>query len=70
VSFGLSLKERTYVNIWAKKGDRRIHNEELHDLYSTPHIAIVIKPMSMRWAEYVACMGEMINKYTTVARKL
>jgi hypothetical protein len=29
---------------------RRLHNEELHDLYSTPHVIQVIKSRRMRWA--------------------
>ena len=37
---------------------RRLHNEELNDLYSSPNIVRVIKSRRMRWAEHVACMGE------------
>jgi len=37
---------------------RRLHNEELHDLYSSPNIAWVIKSRRMRWAGHVAHMGE------------
>jgi len=37
---------------------RRLHNEELSDLYSTPNIARVIKSRRMRWAGHVARMGE------------
>ena len=37
---------------------RRLHNEELNDLYSSPNIVRVIKSRRMRWAGYVACMGE------------
>jgi hypothetical protein len=37
---------------------RRLHNEELNDLYSSPNIIRVIKSRRMRWAEYVARMGE------------
>jgi len=37
---------------------RRLHNEELNDLYSSPNIVRVIKSRSMRWAGYVAHMGE------------
>jgi len=37
---------------------RRLHNEELNDLYSSPNIARVIKSRRMRWAGHVARMGE------------
>ena len=37
---------------------RKLHNEELNDLYSSPNILRVIKSGRMRWAGYVARMGE------------
>jgi hypothetical protein len=37
---------------------RRLHNEELHDLYCSPNIAWVIKSRRMRWAGHVAHMEE------------
>jgi len=37
---------------------RKIHNEELIDLYSSPNIVGVIKSKRMRWAGHVAHMGE------------
>ena len=37
---------------------RRLHNEELNDLYSSPNIVRVIKSRRMRWAGNVARMGE------------
>ena len=36
---------------------RRLHNEELNDLYSLPNIVRMIKSRRMRWAGYVARMG-------------
>jgi hypothetical protein len=36
---------------------RKLHNEELHSLYSSPNIIRIIKSMRMRWAGYVARMG-------------
>jgi hypothetical protein len=35
---------------------RKLHNEELHDLYSSPIIVWVIKSRRMRWAGHVARM--------------
>ena len=37
---------------------RRVHNEELNDLYSSPNIVRVIKSRRMRWVGHVARMGE------------
>jgi len=37
---------------------RRLHNEELNDLYSSHNIVCVIKSRRMRWAGHVARMGE------------
>jgi hypothetical protein len=36
---------------------RKLHNEELHDLYSSPSISRIIKLRRMRWAGHVARMG-------------
>ena len=36
---------------------KKIHNEELSDLYSLPNIVRVIKSRRMRWAEHLAGMG-------------
>jgi hypothetical protein len=38
-------------------GWRKLHNEELHNLYSSPSIIKMIKTRSMRWAGHVARMG-------------
>jgi hypothetical protein len=37
---------------------RKLHNDELHSLYSSPNIVRVIKSRRMRWAGHVAHMGE------------
>ena len=37
---------------------RKLHKEELNDLYSSPNILQVIKSRRMRWAGHVACMLE------------
>jgi hypothetical protein len=36
---------------------RKLHNEELNDLYCSPTIVRVIKSRRMRWAGHVALMG-------------
>jgi hypothetical protein len=35
----------------------KLHNEELHDLYSSPSIIRIIKLRRMKWAEHTAQMG-------------
>jgi len=37
---------------------RKLHNEELNDLYSLPNIVRLVKSRRMRWAGHVARMGE------------
>jgi hypothetical protein len=39
-------------------GWRKLHNEELHNLYSSPSIITIINSRRMRWAGHVARMGE------------
>jgi hypothetical protein len=40
---------------------RKLHNEELHNLYFSSSIIRIIKSKRMRWAGYVACMGKKRN---------
>ena len=49
---------------------RRLHNEELNDLYSSPNIVWVIKSRRMRWAGHVARMGEERGVYRVLVGKL
>jgi hypothetical protein len=42
---------------------RRLHNEELNDLYSSPNIIRVIKSRRLRWAGQAARMGEGRGAY-------
>jgi hypothetical protein len=42
---------------------RKLHNEELHDLYSSPSIIRIMKGKGMRWAGYVARMEEKRTAY-------
>jgi hypothetical protein len=42
---------------------RKLHNEELRDLYSSPSIVRIIKSRRMRWAGHVARMVKKRNAY-------
>jgi hypothetical protein len=48
---------------------RKLHNEELHGLYSLPSIFKVIKARRMRWAGHVARMGKVRGAYNILVRK-
>ena len=48
---------------------RKLHNEELNDLYCSPIIVRVIKSRRMRWAGHVARMGERIGMYRVLVGK-
>ena len=48
---------------------RKLHNEELNDLYPSPNIFRVIKSRRMRWAGHVAHMGEGRGVYSVLAGK-
>jgi len=48
---------------------RRLRNEELNDLYSSPSIVRVIKSRRMRWAGHVARMGEERGVYRVLVGK-
>ena len=63
------FENRVLRKIFGPKGDevtgewRKLYNEELIDLYSSPSIFRVIKSRRMRWAGHVARMGERIGVY-------
>jgi hypothetical protein len=57
------ISDRVLRGIFGPKGDeviggwRKLHNEELRNLYCSPSIIRIIKSKRMRWAGHVACMG-------------
>jgi hypothetical protein len=51
-------------------GWRKLHNEELHNLYSSPSIIRKIKSRRMRWAGHVARMWEKMIAYRILVGKL
>jgi hypothetical protein len=58
-----SFENRVLRRIFGPKREedgswRKLHNDELHDLYFSPNIVRVIKLRRMRWAGHVACMGK------------
>jgi hypothetical protein len=44
-------------------GWRKLHNENLHNLYSSPSIIRMIKSRKVRWAGHVVCMETKRNEY-------
>jgi hypothetical protein len=48
---------------------RKLHNQELHDLYSSPSIIRIMKLRRMRWAWHVARMGAKRNAYRLLVGK-
>ena len=69
------FENRVLREIFGPKGDevtgewRKLHNEELNELYCSPNIVRVIKSRRMRWAEYVARMRERIDVYRVLVEK-
>jgi hypothetical protein len=49
---------------------RKLHNDELHSLYSSPKIVRVIKSRRMKWAGHVARMGEGRGVHRVLVRRL
>jgi hypothetical protein len=48
---------------------RKLHNGELHNLYTSPDIIRQIKSRRMRWARHVACMGQDRKMYKVLVGK-
>jgi len=63
------FENRVLRRIFGPKGDevtgewRKLHNEELNDLYCSPNIVRVIKSRRMGWAGHVAIMGDSSGVY-------
>jgi len=70
-----ALENRVLRRIFGSKRDevtgewRKLPNEELNDLYSSPNIVRVIKSRRMRWAGHVARMGEGRGVYRVMVGK-
>jgi hypothetical protein len=66
---------RVLRRIFGPKGDevtggwRKLHNEELHNLYSSPSIIRMIKSRRIRWVRYEARMGNKYNAYRILVGK-
>jgi hypothetical protein len=60
----LGSKRDEETDVW-----RKLHNEELHNLYSSPSIIRMIKSRRVRWAGHVARMGEKRNSYGILVGK-
>jgi len=69
------FENRGLRRLFGPKGDevtgewRKLHNEELSDLYSLPNIVWVVKSRRMRWAGHVAHMGEGRLMHRVLVRK-
>jgi hypothetical protein len=57
-SAGTVYGSRSWTDVKLLSGWRKLHNEELNDLYSSPNIIRLIKSRIIRWAGHVARMGE------------
>ena len=72
---GLRVFENRVLRIFGPKRDevtrewRKLHNEELNDLYSSPNIVRVIRSRRMRREGHVACMREMRGVYRVLVGK-
>jgi hypothetical protein len=51
-------------------GWRRLHNEKLRNLYTSPNIIRVIKSRRMRWVGHVARIGDVRNPYTVLSENV
>jgi hypothetical protein len=68
----LRVSEDSVLRIFGRKREedgswRKLHNDELHSLYSSPNIVRVIKSRRMRWAGHVAHIGEGTGIYVVLS---
>ena len=76
-TWSLTLKEERRVLrriFWPKRDEvtgkwRKLHNEELNDLYCSPNIFGDVKSRRMRWAGHVARIGESRGIYRVLVGK-
>jgi len=74
-SLKLRVSENMVLRIFGPRRDkvtgewRKLHNEELNDLYFSPNIVRAIKSKRMRWAGHVARMGEERGVYRILVGK-
>jgi hypothetical protein len=83
-TWSLTLREEHRLRVFENRVERRIfglkrdevtgelrklHNEELHDLYSSPDIIRQVKSRRMRWAGHVARMREERKVYKVLVGK-
>jgi hypothetical protein len=71
----LKMFENRVLRIFGPKSEgmmggwRKLHNEELHNLYSSPSIVRIIKSKSIRWVRHLARMEEKRNVYRLLVGK-
>jgi hypothetical protein len=83
-TWSLTVKEENKLRVFEKRvlrrifgpkwdgvtgGWRKLYNEELHNLYSSPSVIRIINSRRMRWAGHVAQMGEKRNVYKLLVGK-
>jgi hypothetical protein len=70
------FENRVLKRIFGPRGDevtggwRKLHNEELRELYYSPSIIRIMKSRRLRWARHVARIGEKRNVYKLLVGKL
>jgi hypothetical protein len=57
-------KRDEVIEVW-----RKLHNDELHNLYGSPSIIRMVKSRRMKWEGHVAPMGEKRNAYRILVGK-